>query len=90
MAVLVLSLAVAGLLCDYTVASAQVGGNAADILSGVSVRILELVRSALGYFVTSNVLREPQGGDIVRYLADTTQNLVSWLAQLSSLLTGQV
>ena len=49
-----------------------------------------MVRGTLGYFVTGNVLSEPQGGDIVKYLADITQNLVSWLAQLSILITAQV
>ena len=88
--VLVLSLAVAGLLWDCGVALAQVGGTSSDVLSNVSLRILEMVRDTLGYFVTGNVLSQHMGTEVVNSLATTAENLATFFAQLSFLVFGGV
>jgi hypothetical protein len=85
---LILSLAVAVLVWDFGVASAQVTGNSADVLSGILVRALQTVRGVLGYFVAGNVLAQPAGGDAVNSLATIAQTVVTWFAQFSSLLSG--
>ena len=82
---------VLGLLAPlvYTgTASAQTGGSASSILSDISVRLLVIIDSLLGYFVSGNTLTEPKGEDLVGAFAGIASNLADFLAQFSTLLTG--
>jgi len=69
-------------------ASAQTSGSASSVLSDITVRVLVIIDSLLGYFVSGNALTEPKGEDLVGAFAGIASNLADFLAQFSTLLTG--
>jgi len=87
----VAALSLLGLLAPLVYAGtalAQTSGNVSSVLSDISVRLLVIIDSFLGYFVSGNTVTDPKGEDLVAALAGIASNLADFLAQFSTLLTG--
>jgi hypothetical protein len=86
-----LSLSVLALLSRADIALAQSDGNTLSILSGILVPILVLIDHLLDFWVnsvTGNTLTNPMGEEIVGWIATIIQNVTLFLAEFSTLLTG--